>query len=110
MKLLFDQNLSYKLAQRLADVFPGSVHVRNIGLESATDSEIAAYAVAHDLTIVSKDADFLALRLVLSGEHARMVWVRLGNGSTMQVEAALRNRREAIEALATDSSQVIEIL
>jgi len=110
MKLLFDQNLSHKLTQRLADIFPGSAHVRDVGMGTATDTEIAAYAVTHGLTIVSKDADFLALRLVLSGEHARMVWVRLGNGSTLQVEAALRNRREAIEALATDSSQVIEIL
>jgi predicted nuclease of predicted toxin-antitoxin system len=110
MKLLFDQNLSHKLAQRLSDIFPGSMHVRDIGMESATDFEIAAYAGTHGLTIVSKDADFLALRLVLSGEHARMVWVRLGNGSTTQVETALRNRREAIDALATDSSQVIEIL
>ena len=91
MKLLFDQNLSHKLAQRLSDIFPDPC-------TSATS------------VIVSKDADFLALRLVLSGEHARMVWVRLGNGSTTQVEAALRNRREAIDALATDSSQVIEIL
>jgi predicted nuclease of predicted toxin-antitoxin system len=39
-----------------------------------------------------------------------MVWIRLGNGSTDQVEAALRARRAAIEALADDPSQVIEIL
>jgi hypothetical protein len=26
MKLLFDQNLSFKLCERLADVFPGSEH------------------------------------------------------------------------------------
>jgi predicted nuclease of predicted toxin-antitoxin system len=110
MRLLFDQNLSHKLVARLADIFPGSVHVREIGLQSATDSEIANYALAEGLTIVSKDADFLALRFVLSGEQVRMVWVRLGNGSTHQVEAALRGRRTAIEALADDPSQVIEIL
>jgi predicted nuclease of predicted toxin-antitoxin system len=110
MRLLFDQNLSHKLAARLADVFPSSVHVRDIGLQAATDSDIAKYALAEGLTIVSKDADFLALRFVLSREHIRMVWVRLGNGSTDQVEAALRARQAAIEALAEDPSQVIEIL
>lgn len=109
MRLLFDQNLSHKLVERLADVFPESLHVRDIGMKSASDPMIAEFARAQSLTIVSKDADFLALRFVL-GEHVRMVWVRLGNGSTDQVEQALRQRRASIEALADDSSQVIEIL
>ncbi len=109
MRLLFDQNLSHKLVERLADAFPDSLHVRNIGMRSSTDTAIAKFAIQHGLTIVSKDADFLALRFVL-GEHIRMVWVRLGNGSTDQVEEALRGRRTSIEALANDPSQVIEIL
>ena len=32
MKLLFDQNLSPKLVNRLADLFPGSGHVQSVGL------------------------------------------------------------------------------
>jgi predicted nuclease of predicted toxin-antitoxin system len=32
MKLLLDQNISYKLVTRLADVYPGFKHVRQIGL------------------------------------------------------------------------------
>jgi predicted nuclease of predicted toxin-antitoxin system len=79
-------------------------------MKAAADPEIAKCALSESLTIVSKDADFLALRLVLSGEHLRMVWIRLGNGSTDQVDAALRARRVAIEALAHDPSRVIEIL
>jgi predicted nuclease of predicted toxin-antitoxin system len=78
-------------------------------MKSATDPVIVEFALAEGLTIVSKDADFLALRFVL-GEHVRIVWVRLGNGSTAQVEQALRQRRKSIEALADDPSQVIEIL
>jgi predicted nuclease of predicted toxin-antitoxin system len=109
MRLLFDQNLSHKLVRRLADIFPDSLHVRDIGMKSATDPAIAKVALTEDLTIVSKDADFLALRFVL-GEHVRMVWVRLGNGSTDQVEQALRHWRTSIEALVNDPSQVIEIL
>jgi predicted nuclease of predicted toxin-antitoxin system len=59
MRLLFDQNLSHKLVGHLADVFPDSEHVRNLGMESATDPEIARYALAEGFAIVSKDADFL---------------------------------------------------
>ena len=35
MKLLFDPNLSFKLCQALADLFPGSIHVRLLGLAEA---------------------------------------------------------------------------
>jgi predicted nuclease of predicted toxin-antitoxin system len=73
MRLLFDQNLSHKLVKRLVDIFPDSVHVRDIGLKTATDPEIASYAYSHGFTIVSKDADFLALRVILGGENVRMV-------------------------------------
>lgn len=109
MRLPFDQNLSHKLVERLADAFPDSLHVRDIGMKSASDTAIAEFALAQGLTIVSKDADFLALRFVL-GEHVRVVWVRLGNGSTDQVEQALRERRSSIDALGNDPSPVIEIL
>jgi len=37
MKLLFDQNLSPKLVRLLEDLFPDSVHVRDVGLKSADD-------------------------------------------------------------------------
>jgi predicted nuclease of predicted toxin-antitoxin system len=36
MKLLFDQNLSYKLCGRLADLFPDSQQVRRLGLAKRT--------------------------------------------------------------------------
>ena len=37
MKLLLDQNISYKLVKWLADVYPGSKHVRQVGLGEADD-------------------------------------------------------------------------
>lgn len=40
MKLLFDENMSPRLVAELADVFPGSVHVRDIGLDRATHAAI----------------------------------------------------------------------
>jgi predicted nuclease of predicted toxin-antitoxin system len=32
MKVLFDQNLSHRLVGQLASEFPGSSHVRDVGL------------------------------------------------------------------------------
>jgi predicted nuclease of predicted toxin-antitoxin system len=36
VKLLLDQNLSYKLVAAIDDMFPGSAHVRDVGLAEAT--------------------------------------------------------------------------
>ena len=58
MKLLFDQNLSPRLPVTLADIFPDSVHVREVDLRDADDSIIWEYAKQHEFAIVSKDADF----------------------------------------------------
>ena len=57
MKLLFDQNLSPNLVIRLADLFPDSLHVRDVGLEAAEDQAAWDYAKANELVIVSKDGD-----------------------------------------------------
>ena len=57
MKLLFDENLSHKLAILLLDIFPGSLHVRNVGLNAAGDAEVWEYAKNNELIIVSKDSD-----------------------------------------------------
>jgi hypothetical protein len=37
MKLLFDENLSHKLVLLLQDLFPASIHVRDVGLKAADD-------------------------------------------------------------------------
>ena len=44
MKLLLDQNLSPRLREALQDIYPQSLHVRDAGLESATDAAVWAYA------------------------------------------------------------------
>ena len=40
MKLLFDENLSRKLVDRLADLYPESAHVVEFGLLESSDREI----------------------------------------------------------------------
>ena len=95
MRLLFDQNLAASLVQRLADLYPGSQHVRDIGLGSADDAAVWAYAAEHGLTIVSKDADFHQLSF-LKGAPPKAVWIRRGNCSTRDIEEILRARHADI--------------
>jgi predicted nuclease of predicted toxin-antitoxin system len=58
MKLLFDQNLSFKLYRQLADLFPGSNQLRLLGLSEADDRAIWEYAKANRFILVTQDADF----------------------------------------------------
>ena len=65
MRFLLDQNLSPRLLADLADLYPGSTHVRDVGLATADDNAVWRYAAEYGLTIVSKDADFHERSFVL---------------------------------------------
>lgn len=103
MKLLFDENLSPKLARRLADLFPGSLHVRDVGLKTSDDPLVWDYAKNHAFMIVSKDTDMHDLSL-LHGNPPKVIWIRLGNCSTAEVENLLRQQFDVIKAFYEDSS------
>ena len=64
MKALLDQNLSFRLVEVLLSRFPGSCHVRDVGLAGEDDERIWTLAKAEGFTIVTKDNDFLARALV----------------------------------------------
>jgi len=110
VKLLFDENLSPSLVQRLADLFPDPARVHTLGLGQADDATISVYARDHDYVVVTKDADFRVLRLTFGNRASRVAWIRSGNGSTNVIEKVLRSRVLAIEALAEDETGVIDIL
>ena len=101
MNFLFDENLSPKLVRLLSDLFPDSVHVRDVGLNRADDAVIWKYAQDHFLTICSKDSDMHQRSFVL-GCPPKVVWVRLGNCSTTDIEQLLRKYFDAIEAFVAD--------
>jgi predicted nuclease of predicted toxin-antitoxin system len=101
MKLLLDQNLSYKLVGQLSTEFPSSSHVRDAGLARATDPLVWQHAKANRFTIVSKDTDFQQ-RAMLYGHPPKVIWIRLGNCSTSSVAALLRSRSAEIAAFEAD--------
>ena len=101
MKLLVDQNLAPALVARLADLFPGSRHVREEGLASSDDKAVWDYAKAGGFSIVSKDGDFRQLSF-LYGSPPKVVWLRLGNRSTAQIEAIIRAHEPDLEAFNAD--------
>jgi predicted nuclease of predicted toxin-antitoxin system len=101
MRLLFDQNLSPSLVERLADLFPGSSHVQSEGLDRASDDEVWEHALQKEFTIVSKDEDYSELSVV-RGLPPKVIWLLLGNCTTLQIEVVLRARIDEIQAFGAD--------
>jgi predicted nuclease of predicted toxin-antitoxin system len=100
-RLLFDENLSPRLVNWLADIYPGSAHVSSIEMGNALDKVVWEYARQNDLMVVTKDADFSEMSLV-SGFPPKIIWIRRGNCSTRDIETVLRESYTAIVALSDD--------
>ena len=106
MPLLWDHNLSPRLTARLEDLDPDGVHVAQLGLDDASDQEIWGHAELHGLTLASKDRDFNDM-VALRGAPPRLVWLKLGNCTTDQVEDAVRQRWEAIDEFMAGEGDVL---
>jgi len=80
MKLLFDQNLSFKLCRTLSDLFPGSTQVRLVGLADATDRAVWDFAKINGFTLASLDSDFAEM-VALLGPPPKVIWLRCGKST-----------------------------
>lgn len=98
MKLLLDENLSHRLVERLSDVYPGSQHVRQLGLKSAPDRIVLGYAELMDMVLVTKDTDFDDLG-ILRSDSAKILRLDLGNCTTAEAERVLRSLAAEVDAL-----------
>jgi predicted nuclease of predicted toxin-antitoxin system len=104
MKLLFDQNLSPRLPRILADIYAGSVDVRDIGLRDADDDVLWAYAKQHGYAIVSKDSDFQQ-RSLLYGQPPKFIWLRVGNCPVKTIEDVLRKYSVVVHTFGLDEEK-----
>ena len=109
MKLLFDENLSPRLAEVLADIYPGSNHVHQCGLGSSDDVTIWDYAKTHGFIIVSKDSDFEERSIVL-GCPPKVIWLRTRNCATADVENLLRTAFSVVSRFVIDDDETCLVL
>ncbi|MBI4309902.1 MAG: DUF5615 family PIN-like protein [Candidatus Omnitrophica bacterium] len=109
MKFLFDQNLSPSLIKKFADLFPGSKHVIDVGLDRADDNAVWGHALKHGFILVSKDSDF-SDRVELSGYPPKIIWIRKENCSTKAIELILRENFLNIQQFEQDPDRGLLIL
>ena len=109
MKLLFDENLSPRLVDLLAELYPDSAHVHQCGLGSADDTAIWEFAKANSFTIVSKDSDFQE-KTILLGTPPKVIWLRTSNCTSADVAGLLRATVVTVRRFVQDDQETCLIL
>lgn len=95
MKLLFDQNISFRLLRKIEIQYPEAKQVKELKLENSTDMQIWEYARVNHFTIVTFDADFFDIAN-LKGHPPKIIWLRTGNTTTINLEKLFIDKREVI--------------
>jgi predicted nuclease of predicted toxin-antitoxin system len=112
VKILIDQNISFKLKYAIKDQFPKSLHVSDVNLNDSSDDEIWQFARENDFTILTYDADFFDLSLIY-GHPPKIIWIRNGNLSTqMVISLFIMNKAKIssfIENVLDDAPSCLEL-
>lgn len=95
MKLLFDQNISFRIIKKIETLFPNSNQVRQLGIENYSDNKIWKYAKDNDFSIVTFDADFFEISN-LKGHPPKIIWLRTGNLTTNNIVEIIISKKEIL--------------
>ncbi len=108
MKFLVDNQLPPRLSKFRQDAGHDSVHVAMVGMDTADDRTLWAWAIREGRVVVSKDEDllFLAIR---PRDEGRLVWVRLGNCRRDALLDAFAKVLPAVVVALDDGQRVVEV-
>ena len=95
MSLLFDQNISFRIIQKIKEDFSNSKQVRELGLEESSDDKIWKFAKENNFTVVTFDSDFFEISN-LKGHPPKIIWLRTGNTTTKNIIEILQQKKEII--------------
>ena len=109
MKLLLDENLSARVLSEILDLYPGSSHVRLLGLSQTPDSLIWDQARNSSFCIVSKDCDFQQ-RSLLFGAPPKVIFLKVGNCPTSKIISVLRASYNVISEFWADPDASLLVL
>jgi len=78
MKILLDENISWRIKKYLNIDLDKIIHVADISDSRLNDYEIWNYAKLNDCIILTHDSDFVDL-VTLLGFPPKIIWLRTGN-------------------------------
>lgn len=91
MKLLFDNNISYRIIKKLDLQNIEAIHTSSTSLSKpAEDIDIWKYAKTNNFTIITFDEDFEELS-ILQSFPPKIILLKIGNSSTQYIADYLKN-------------------
>ena len=97
MKLLPDENLTFRLVKALQKEYPGSCHVKDVNLTKTDDFLVWQRAQRNGFAILTQDADYEQLAR-LRGHPLKVIYLRFGNSTLLNLLSQLRHFRDVIAA------------
>ncbi|HCN36370.1 MAG: DUF5615 family PIN-like protein [Ignavibacteria bacterium] len=95
MKLLLDQNISFRLLKDLLIDFPESQHISKLNLTNKSDHEIWTYAKRNNYCIITFDSDFYDLS-ILYGHPPKTILLSTKNQTTSNLKLIIKKNKEII--------------
>jgi predicted nuclease of predicted toxin-antitoxin system len=110
VRFLIDQALSPTVAIELGRAGHDAVHVRELGMQAASDEEIFDHAAQDDRVVVSADTDFGTLLAIRKQTAPSVILFRHGSQHRPADQAALlkANLPQLVGALEAGSVVVIQ--
>jgi predicted nuclease of predicted toxin-antitoxin system len=108
MKLLVDNQLPVLLAHYLRERGHECVHVLDIGLDEADDSDVWVRCLTEGRVLVSKDEDFVFLAS-RPRDAGRLIWVRLGNCRNAALIAAFERALDGLVHAFEAGQRIVEL-
>lgn len=110
MKLLLDENLSWRLVKKLSNVFSKVIHVSSLPLNKpASDISIWNFAKSEGYTIVSKDDDFEKL-VLLKKAPPKFIFLKTFNLDTNNIAHLIIGNKDIITTfLNSKENDILEI-
>ena len=100
MKLLIDQNISHRIIDSISDIYPESVHLKDIHLLHNSDLELWEFALNNHYVLVTTDLE-ACNRNVLENNSPKIICISSEVVTTTKVEWVLRVHFETIQQFIT---------
>jgi predicted nuclease of predicted toxin-antitoxin system len=99
VRLLLDENLSQRLLQPLAELFPASEHIGSLTKAGATDRHLWDLARSGEFILTTRDEDFVGMS-VLQESPPKVLWLNVGKSRNAVIAALLQSHATDIERFA----------
>ena len=106
MRFLIDAQLPPSLCSWFVEHGHQASHVADLLGGQTPDRVIADHARANDLTLITKDDDFVSRH---RPDHYRLIWLRSGNITNRALRLWLDERWPALSARLAEGERLIEV-